>query len=148
MKNVYTILSHLSQQPQFKYLKRHECYRKYIKLLGEKYQRAIAFVYVKNDTLYIAVTHPGFKMELNYNKEVLKEVLTQFISIEKNCDMLQASNVVIFHSKYHKLPTEAADNLTVPHYQELAEGDFEVQTTDPQLQEKFEKIKKIIEKNR
>jgi hypothetical protein len=148
MKNVHTILSHLSQQPQFRYLKQHECYRKYIKLLGEKYQRAIAFIYVKNDTLYVAVTHPGFKMELNYNKEVLKEVLTQFISIEKNCDMLQADKVVIFHSKYHKPPTEAAVASTVPHYQEMAEGDFEVQTTDTKLQEKFEQTKKLIEKNR
>lgn len=147
MKNVHTILSHLSQQPQFKYLKQHECYRKYIKLLGEKYQRAIAFVYVKNHTLYVAVTHPGFKMELNYNKEVLKEVLTQFISIEKNCEMLQADKVVIFHSKYHKPPAETADTSAVPHYQEMAEGNFEVKTSDTKLQEKFETAKKLIEKN-
>jgi len=148
MKNVYTILSHLSQQPQFKYLKRHECYRKYIKLLGEKYQRAIAFVYVKHDTLYVAVTHPGFKMELNYNKEVLKDVLVQFSAIEKNCDMLKAEKIVIFHSKYHKLPEEGTDSSAVPYYQEIAEGNFEIHTTDAQLQEKFEHIKKLIEKNR
>ena len=147
MKNVYSILSHLSQQPQFKYLKRHECYRKYIKLLGEKYQRAIAFVYVKNNTLYVAVTHPGFKMELNYNKEVLKDILSRFALSEKNCSMLQADKVVVFHSKYHKLPTQTEESATVPHYYELAEGEFEICSDDAKLQEKFEAIKTSIKKN-
>ena len=148
MKNAQTILSHLSQQPQFRYLKRHECYQKYIRLLGEKYQRAIAFVYVKNDTLYVAVTHPGFKMELNYNKEVLKDVLSRFCAIEKNCSMLQADKVVIFHSKYHKLPAKTDNDTTIPHYFELASGEFEICTEDMNLKEKFDNIKRNIEKNR
>lgn len=148
MKSAQKILSHLSQQPHFKYLKRHECYQKYIRLLGEKYQKAIAFIYVKNETLYVAVTHPGFKMELNYNKEVLKNVLSQFTSIEKNCSMLQADKVVIFHSKYHKPPTKREKLSTVPHYFELAEGEFEICTDDAKLEEKYKKIKNSIENNK
>ena len=147
MKSAQTILSHLQGQPQFRYLKRHECYQKYIRLLSEKYQKAIAFVYVKQNTLYIAVTHPGFKMELNYNKEVLKDILSRFALSEKNCSMLQADKVVVFHSKYHKLPTQTEESATVPHYYELAEGEFEICSDDAKLQEKFEAIKTSIKKN-
>jgi hypothetical protein len=147
MKNAQTILSHLSQQPQFRYLKRHECYQKYIRLLSEKYQKAIAFVYVKNETLYVAVTHPGFKMELNYNKDVLKDVLSQFCAIEKNCSMLHADKVVIFHSKYHKPSAQTDDHTTIPRYFELASGEFDIETEETKLKEKFEDIKYSIKKN-
>ncbi|MFT7823593.1 MAG: hypothetical protein ABXS92_02405 [Sulfurimonas sp.] len=116
--------------------------------MSEKYQKAIAFVYIKNRTLYIAVTHPGFKMELNYNKEVLKDILSQFIAIEKNCSLLQADKVAIFHSKYHKLPDRTDRSSTVPHYFETASGEFEIHTSDQKLQEKFRNIKTSIEKNR
>ena len=75
MKKVSMILSHLSNQPQFRYLKQESCYKKYISLLGAKWQKAVAFIYIKNDTLFIAVTHPGFKMELNYNKDLLISLL-------------------------------------------------------------------------
>jgi hypothetical protein len=147
MKNAHTILSNLQGQPQFRYLKRHECYQKYIRLLSPKYQKAIAFVYIKQNTLFIAVTHPGFKMELNYNKEVLKDILSQFVQMEKNCSMLQADKVVIFHSKFHKVPDQTENASTVPHYYELAEGEFEVCTEDSRLKEKFEAIKTSIKKN-
>lgn len=105
-------------------------------------------MYVKQNTLYIAVTHPGFKMELNYNKDVLKDVLFQFTLMEKTCSMLQADKVVVFHSKYHKLPARAEDSSTIPHYYELAEGEFEVCSEDKKLQEKFDAIKNTIKKNR
>lgn len=147
MKNAHTILSHLSQQPQFRFLKRHECYQKYIRLLGEKYRKAIAFVYVKNETLFVAVTHPGFKMELNYNRDLLKDVLTQFSRFDPGCAMLKAEKVVIFQSKYHQLPAEEVSE-TVPHYSETAMGVFPIETDDEALQTRFEKIKVQIEKNR
>lgn len=148
MKNAHSILSHLSQQPQFRYLKRHECYQKYIKLLGQKYQKAIAFIYIKNETLFVAVTHPGFKMELHYNRELLKALLTQLASLDKDCNMLQADKVVIFHSKYHKLPDEIQNEDTVPRYSELASSAFEIATEDEALKEKFNALKILIEKNR
>lgn len=116
--------------------------------MGEKYQKAIAFVYIRQNTLFIAVTHPGFKMELNYSKEVLKDILSRFALSEKNCSMLQADKVVIFHSKYHKPPTHTEESSTVPRYYELAEGEFNVCTEDAKLQEKFEAIKNSIKKNR
>ncbi|HIQ28805.1 MAG TPA: hypothetical protein EYH42_09970 [Sulfurovum sp.] len=147
MKKASTILSHLTNQPQFRYLKKQICYTKYIKLLGKKYQKAIAFVYIKNNILYIAVTHPGFKMELNYNKDVLKTVFTQFTNHDNECNMMQADQVVIFHSKYHPIRREKEKRITVPYYTELSSSDFNIESKDEEIIKKFEQTKKHIKCN-
>jgi hypothetical protein len=143
MKKASMILSHLSSQPQFKSLKRQACYEKYISLLSNKWQKAVAFVYIKDETLFIAVTHPGFKMELNYNKDLLKSLLTQLSTHDKSCEMMQAQKVVIFHSRYYAMPEEKASYVSIPHYHERAKGDFET-PEDEKLKEKFERIKALI----
>ncbi len=148
MKNASVILSHLVNQPQFKYLKQQVCYRKFISLLGAKWQRAIAFVYIKNDTLFVAVTHPGFKMELNYNRDLLKSVLTQLAAHESECRMLKAEKVVIFHSKYRTLIKETPKEDTVPYYHEMAKSDFEIVSKDEDLRAVFEQTKETIRCNR
>ena len=147
MKKAYTILSHLIDQPQFRFLKQQACYQKYIKLLGSKYQKAIAFVYIKNETLFVAVTHPGFKMELNYNRDLLKSVLTQLSSLDNECEMMKADKVVIFHSKYHPVAKAPENISTVPYYHERASSDFKIETEDEALKEKFEDIQKVIKCN-
>ncbi|WP_424556890.1 hypothetical protein [Sulfurovum sp.] len=143
MKNASMILSHLSSQPHFKSLKRQECYQKYINLLSSKWQKAVAFVYIKDETLFIAVTHPGFKMELNYNRDLLKSLLTQLNRHDQTCKTMQAEKVVVFHSKYHAMPQEKASYESVPHYHERAEGNFDT-PSDEELKEKFERIKSIV----
>ena len=144
MKKAQLILSHLSSLPQFKVLKRQECYQKYINLLSPKWQKAVAFIYIKDDTLFIAVTHPGFKMELNYNRDLLKSLLTQLNTYEPKCEMMVASKVVVFHSKYHAMPAEKATISAVPYYTERASGAFDV-PKDQVLKEHFERIKALIQ---
>ncbi len=144
MKKAHTILSHLSSLPRFKVLKRQECYQKYIKLLSPKWQKAVAFIYIKDETLFIAVTHPGFKMELNYNRDLLKSLLTQLNTYDSACEMMSASKVVVFHSKYHPIQKKVEDISTVPYYAELASSDFEIQSQDADLKAKFEQIKERI----
>jgi len=137
------ILSHLSSQPQFKSLKRQECYQKYINLLSQKWQKAVAFVYIKDDTLFIAVTHPGFKMDLNYNRDLLKSLLTQLNTYDCNCQSMTAEKVVIFHSKYHAMPEEKVSISTVPYYHERSSGTFSL-PTDKTLKKTFERIQALI----
>ncbi|CAA6820320.1 MAG: Unknown protein [uncultured Sulfurovum sp.] len=147
MKKVSLILSHLTNQPQFKFLKQQACYKKYISLLGTKYQKAIAFVYIKNETLFIAVAHPGFKMELNYNRDLLKSLLTQLQTHDQSCQTLKADKVVIFHSKYHPVEKETAKVDTVPYYEELATTKFTIHSNDDELTKKFDRIKELISCN-
>jgi len=147
MKKAHTILSHLSSQPQFKSLKRQECYQKYINLLSSKWQKAVAFVYIKDETLFIAVTHPGFKMELHYNRDLLKSLLMQLVKHDENCKMMHAGKVVVFHSKYHAMPEKKTSYASVPHYHERSLGDFKM-PEDENLKEAFERIKALIACNK
>jgi len=148
MKKASLILSQLGNLPQFKLLKQQECYKKYISLLGAKWQKAIAFVYVRDNTLFVAVKHPGFKMELNYNRDLLKSVLTQLSTLDKACSGLKADKVAIFHSKYRSVLQEKPLPDTVPHYHELASREFPVLSDDQEIKKRFEELKTVIEHNR
>lgn len=147
MKNIQSLLSHLSCQPQFRYLGQHNCYRKFIQLLPPKFQEAIAFVYIENKTLFVALSHPGYKMELNYNRDLLKSVLTMVRKHDAGCSQLEAEKVAIFNSKYYA-PSAKESQSSDPKYFELANADFLIQTDDTILREKFESIKKHIIRNR
>lgn len=147
MKKASSILSHLSSLPQFKILKRQVCYQRYISLLSPQWQKAIAFVYIKEKTLFIAVIHPGFKMELHYNRDLLKSLLNQLNTYDRQCKLMIAHNVVVFHSKYYAMPEQKISSTSVPHYQEKSQGRFEL-PEDEALKEQFERIKAIIKCNK
>ena len=147
MENASSILSHLVHQPQFKSLRKQTCYRKFIQLLPLKFQQAIAFVYLDKATLFVALSHPGYKMELNYNRDLLKSVLTMLGDYDETCRHMSAENIVIFNSKYH-LPAQEEPLSTDPRYHESAQADFLIQSDDQAIREKFESIKKRILDNR
>ncbi len=144
MKRANTILSHIQNLPQFRLLKSHYCYQKFISLLTPRFQKAIAFVYVREDTLFVALSHPGFKMELNYNKELFISLLTLLGKSDAQCKNLKASKVVLFNSRYRSIFKESTPSDTVPHYQEMASGEFSIQSQDPDLEDAFLRIQSII----
>jgi len=147
MKKASFILSHLCNLPQFAPLKKQACYQKFISLLGAKWQKAIAFVYVRDNTLFVAVKHPGFKMELNYNRDLLKSVLTQLGTLDKACSGLRADKVAIFHAKYHSVIQKKTAHDTVPHYHELASPAFPILSGDQEIIKRYEQLKSVIEHN-
>ncbi|RUM72242.1 MAG: hypothetical protein DSZ10_05245 [Sulfurovum sp.] len=146
MKKASLILSHLGNLPQFKVLKQQQCYKKFLSLLSPKWQKAIAFVYIRNQTLFIALAHPGFKMELNYNRDLLKSLLTQLSTLDKECHWMEADKIAIFHSKFR--PVQQIDKSTIPFYHEHATESFTVKTEDAEIREKFENLKRAIWANR
>ena len=87
-------------------------------------------------------------MELNYNKDLLKSVLTQLASIDPDCQMLSASKVNIFSDKYRALAQSQKKPDTTPYYHEFAKSEFDIETDDPELRAKFEAIKESIRCNR
>ena len=146
MKQANTILSHLQSLPQFKLLKRHYCYQKFISLLNPRFQKAIAFVYVRDNTLFVALSHPGFKMEMNYQKELLLSLLDILAKQDKKCQQLYASKVVLFNSKHISIIKEEKIESTVPHYQEMALGKFTIESDDEDIVKAFEAVRDSIEK--
>ncbi len=147
VKTADSIIKQLKLLPQFKPLKRYHCYRKFISSLIPRYQRAIAFVYIRNDTLSIAVSHPGVNMELNSNKDFLKSILTMLINTDVECKDLKASKIVLFNTNKRPLQFEIENRKdTVPHYMERALGNFEIKTEDEDLRKRFINIREIIKK--
>ena len=145
MKQAHTILSHIQNLPQFKLLKSHYCYQKFISLLNPRFQKAIAFVYVRDETLFVALSHPGFKMELNYNKDLLKDILSMLAKQDKKCKNMSASKIILFNSKNHIFSQKKPQYNSVPYYKEMAEGEFNIQSEDIELQKAFENIRQSIE---
>ncbi len=148
MKNIQMLLSSLLDTHRFDPLSQHKCYRKFLELLPPRFQKAIAFVTVKNRQLMVALSHPGYKMELNYNKELLKSLLNNFIKVRSECNFMEADKIIIFQSKYH-MPRVLKDiEDTIPYYKEMAVGDFKLPKSNPKLKELFSQIQEAIKHNR
>lgn len=145
MKNSKNILSSLVGTLHFYPLTKHKCFQKFIALLPPRFQKAIAFIYIENKTLFVALAHPGYKMELNYNKDLFKSLLQTFTNSDQECQNYSANKVVFFNSKYHMQKQTATD--TIPYYHELSTGKFETTLKDTKLKEQFETIKELIQKN-
>jgi len=146
MKKANIILSHIHALPQFKILKSHYCYQKLISILPPKFKKAVAFVYVRDDTLFVALSHPGFKMELNYNKDLFKELLSMVAMADEKCRTITASKVVLFNSKHLSIIRKEEIISTIPYYKERSKGNFQIKSKDTEMIEAFNKIKKSIEK--
>lgn len=148
MKKADTILSHILHLPEFKSLQSHYCYQKFISLLSPKLQKAIAFIYVRQNTLFVALRHPGFKMELNYNKDLLKSILSLLRNQDDKCKFLVANKVILFNSKYKSIIKKEEKSQTIPYYSEMALGEFEINCQNKNLRKAFEDIKSMIKKER
>jgi len=147
MKNASVILSHLVSKPQFKSVRTHGCYNKFLALLPPKFKKAVAFVYVREETLFVALSHPGYRMELNYNQDLLKSLLNMITAHNPECSGLKAKKVVIFNSKFYQEKPEECYQSD-PKYSELAIGEFRINTTDSELTLRFERIREDIIRNR
>jgi len=146
MKQANIILSHIKSLPQFRLLNRHYCYQKFLSSLNPRFKKAIAFVYVKEETLFVALSHPGFKMEMNYQKEILLSILDILAKQDEKCQRLKAKKVILFNSKHISIIKENKIESTVPHYQEMALGEFTIESEDNEIIRAFEEIRESIEK--
>ncbi|NPA50724.1 MAG: hypothetical protein GXO02_03740 [Epsilonproteobacteria bacterium] len=147
MKRAYDIVNNLNRFPHFKSVHKYSCYNKLLELLPPRYQKAIAFFYIKNNTLFGALKHPGYKMELNYNKDLVKALLNQISMVDMECKEVfkDVKNIQFFASKFFEPPKK--ETQTIPFYKELAKGEFEIKIKDRDLEAIFLKIKEDIEAN-
>jgi len=112
-------------------------------MLPPRFQDAIAFVYTKNNTLHLALSHPGYKMELSHHTQMLLEILDSMLSYDDGCHFMKAQKVVLFHSKY--APSQHHTECdTIPRYSELSSGHFKVNIENKELKKRFEEIRALI----
>jgi len=148
MKTAQSLLASLVDTHAFRPLSQHRCYRKFLELLPPRFREAIAFVTVKNRQLMVALSHPGYKMELNYNQDLLKGLLKTLIEAKPECAFMAADRIVIFPSKYHPMPDASDERESIPRYREAAEGNFPLPESDPELRDAFLRIRESIRRHR
>ena len=128
----------------FSSLLNHICYKEFLKVLPPRFQKAIAFMKIKNSQLLIALKHPGFKMELNYNKDVIKTLLSSFAKTKKECSFLaKIKSIVIFHSKFYPIENKKALS-SIPYLPEKATGEFKINVKDEDIKKSLLEIKSLI----
>jgi hypothetical protein len=142
MKSANSIIEHIKNLPQFKPLHDYYCYNRYISLFSKRHQKFISFAYIKNDTLYLAVSHHGVKWELNSNQQLLKSLLTVLRNREEKCKSVKASSFVCFTPKSKR--TDLPKMSPITYYKERSTGTFEVNCRDKDIEKKIQDIAKII----
>ncbi|MCH9739350.1 MAG: hypothetical protein K0U38_00715, partial [Epsilonproteobacteria bacterium] len=71
--------------------------------------------------------------------------LTLLSNQDKRCKRVKADKVVLFNSKFRSVIKKEVVAETVPHYNEMALGDFTIESEDSDLVDAFNKIKNSIE---
>ncbi len=111
-----------------------------------KFQRTIAFVSFKNSQLLIAVKHPAYQVDLNYNKDVIKSILRSFAKHKKECAFLEEVNSLkIIYQRLKR--SQSANSDSIPKIPEKSKGSFEIDVKDRDIQKILLEIKEIIKKN-
>lgn len=144
MKKSSNIISHLKNQPLYSKLKTVKCFEKIRSLLPPRLSNAILFIYIKNDILFFVLNHPGYKMEFNYNVNLIKGVLKELKKRESICKDLIFKDIKTFVS--NKIDIEEDKNKLEKKltYKERATGNFEIKTDNENLKQTFKNIQKII----
>jgi len=143
MKDSKTIISHLKKNPSLKTLEQEECFDMLIKLLPNSLSNFIKFIYTKNDILFFVLKHPSAKMEFNYKRNLIKDILKKIESFHPNCKCINLKEIKAFVSNKKEPKIEPPKDATFV-YKERSLGEFKNETKNEKLYELFEKIRKEI----
>ncbi|MDR0467463.1 MAG: hypothetical protein LBG67_01270 [Campylobacteraceae bacterium] len=143
MKKANFIISHLKQHPSYEKLEQLEAYKKLFALLPNRLGDVIRFAYNKNQTLFIVLNHPGYKMEFNYKTTLIKSLLKELIKRDFRCKCIDADEIKVFVSNKAPLTTKTK-SAAVPFYEERSSGNFKNFSKDSKLNRLFEEIRGII----
>ncbi len=149
MKNSSDILNSLQNKPQFSKLSHYKCIHKIQSIFSPPLQKMIKFAYIKNNTLFFVLNHPGAKQEFDNNIQSIKSALK--FHTPQECSEEKITDIKAFVTHTPSLhvsiqPIEAAKKMLV--YKERATGDFEIPVHDAKLKALILSIQNIIkEKN-
>lgn len=135
MKKLSEILCHLKNNPEFRRINTQETIQKIIELLPPKMKKGVKFAYIRKQIFFFVLTHPVYKMEFEYNKSLINDLLKK--SNITNIDEVRffVTNRIEKKEKPYDIP----DN-----YKERSYGIFENSISDEKLHKQFEEIREII----
>ena len=132
------ILSHLKNSPEFRKINTQETLQRFINLLPEKLKKGVKFAYIQRQILYFVLTHPVYKMEFEYNKSLINDLLKKF-------NIANIESVKFFVTNKIEKKENIQEDKT--YYKERSFGIFENNTVNSKLHKQFEEIRKIIKES-
>jgi hypothetical protein len=146
MINTKELILNLSKDGRFSQkLNRQNCLDKLNLLLPKKIRDIILFNFVKHKTLYFAVEHQAYKMEVDYNSKIIRELINSFKVID-NCKFITEIEVIKTYIYTKKNIINDYAQTTKIFYKEKSFGNFENQANEKKIYQEFEKIRNIIKK--
>ncbi|MEN4052769.1 MULTISPECIES: hypothetical protein [Sulfurimonas] len=142
MKNARDIINSIQNRPQFSKLSRFKCIDTIRLSFSAPLQKMIKFAYIKNDTLFFVLNHPGAKQEFDNNIQSIKSAL-KYVQ-PKECEGFTINDIKAFvtHTPLRKSTQEKQNEPQ--SYPERATGTFKITTEDAHLRELLESIQNII----
>ncbi len=149
MKNSSDILNSLQNKPQFSKLSHYKCIHKIQSVFSPPLQKMIKFAYIKNNTLFFVLNHPGAKQEFDNNIQSIKSALKFHTPAECSDETITDIKAFVTHTPSLHVSTPAdTEPKKVLSYKERSSGNFEIPVHDEKLKELIRSIQNIIkEKN-
>ncbi|WP_297443012.1 hypothetical protein [Sulfurimonas sp.] len=144
MKNASDIINSIQNKPQFSKLSYYKCISRIQAIFSPPLQKMIKFAYIKNDTLFFVLNHPGAKQEFDNNIQSIKSAL-KFHNPEE-CKENSILDIKAFVTHTPDKPKEEYI-IQTQHYKERANGNFSIAIKDEKLRELVQSIQKIIKDN-
>ncbi|WP_281950449.1 hypothetical protein [Nitrosophilus kaiyonis] len=132
--------------PNTKKLNEHRCFNKILSLFPKNLKNHILFCYIKNQIIFFVTDHPAIKMEINYNKKLINELLNIAKKNFSECKELDIREFKVFVS--NKIVQNKKETKPILYYSEKSNGDFIISTNFKELKDIFEKIKSKIKENK
>jgi len=144
MKNVSDILNSLQNKPQFSKLSHYKCITRIQTLFSPPLQKMIKFAYIKNNTLFFALNHPGAKQEFDNNIQSIKSALKFCNPPECQAEDIQDIRAFVTHTPEKVFKIEKKEPQIYP---ERAKGNFAINIHNQELKSLVESIQNIIKEN-
>lgn len=141
MKNSEQLISHFRSQSAFAPLKNLACINAVKELLPHRLHKFILFGYIRHNTVFFALNHPGAKQEFD-------NIITSIKTPLRNIPPLACKNSEIYDVRAfvsHKKPLNFSQ--TIPkevHYDERSKGEFQNAIENEKLHTLVEEIRGII----
>ena len=144
MKTAKDILASLQDQPRFSKLRLVRCQNAILSLFLPALRRFVAFSYIKNDTLFVALLHNAGKQEFDNSIKMIKDLLK--LKNLPECEGIAINDIKAFVThKPRPKPLQILRTASIPHYKERSNGNFSVSFYhDKKLQTLARQIKEII----
>ena len=129
------ILSHLKNNPEFRKINTQATILKFIDLFPEKLKKGIKFAYVRNEILYFVLSHPVYKMEFEYNKSLINDLL-------KQANIANIQELKFFVT--NKIDKPSKKRTIIHTFKERSYGIFDNPIKNEKLHKQVEQIRNII----